>query len=125
MLVSQILRSKGDTVFTVGPSETVAAVTALLASPANAVALALTPCAVNVGERASHSASPPKKITSNTPAARNRCHPKLLATRVPDRAEEAGRGVLAVSSVAEPGFAEPGIETAAPSVRVTPSGSDA
>jgi CBS domain-containing protein len=32
MLVSQILRSKGDTVFTVGPSETVAAVTALLHS---------------------------------------------------------------------------------------------
>ena len=32
MLVSQILRSKGDTVFTVGPSETVAAVTALLNS---------------------------------------------------------------------------------------------
>lgn len=32
MLVSQILRSKGDTVFTVGPSETVAVVTALLHS---------------------------------------------------------------------------------------------
>jgi CBS domain-containing protein len=32
MLVSQILRSKGDTVFTVGPSETVAAVTSLLHS---------------------------------------------------------------------------------------------
>ena len=32
MLVSQILRSKGDTVFTVAPSETVAAVTALLHS---------------------------------------------------------------------------------------------
>ena len=32
MLVSQILRSKGDTVFTVGPSATVAAVTALLHS---------------------------------------------------------------------------------------------
>lgn len=32
MLVSQILRSKGDTVFTVGPTETVAAVTALLHS---------------------------------------------------------------------------------------------
>ena len=32
MLVSQILRSKGDTVFTVGPLETVAAVTALLHS---------------------------------------------------------------------------------------------
>jgi len=32
MLVSQILRSKGDTVFTVSPSETVAQVTALLHS---------------------------------------------------------------------------------------------
>ncbi len=32
MLVSQILRTKGDTVFTVGPAETVAAVAALLHS---------------------------------------------------------------------------------------------
>jgi CBS domain-containing protein len=32
MLVSQILRSKGDTVFTVSPSETIAAVAALLHS---------------------------------------------------------------------------------------------
>ena len=32
MLVSQILRSKGDTVFTVAPSETIAAVAALLNS---------------------------------------------------------------------------------------------
>ncbi len=32
MLVSQILRAKGDTVFTVGPSETIAAVAALLHS---------------------------------------------------------------------------------------------
>ena len=32
MLVSQILRAKGDTVFTVGPSETVATVTTLLHS---------------------------------------------------------------------------------------------
>jgi CBS domain-containing protein len=32
MLVSQILRNKGDTVFTVGPSETIAAVAALLHS---------------------------------------------------------------------------------------------
>jgi CBS domain-containing protein len=32
MLVSQILRSKGDTVFTVGPAETVAAVSSLLHS---------------------------------------------------------------------------------------------
>jgi len=32
MLVSQILRSKGDTVFTVGPAETVAEVAALLHS---------------------------------------------------------------------------------------------
>jgi len=32
MLVSQILRSKGDTVFTVGPGETIAAVAALLHS---------------------------------------------------------------------------------------------
>jgi CBS domain-containing protein len=32
MLVSQILRSKGDTVFTVAPTETVAAVTSLLHS---------------------------------------------------------------------------------------------
>ena len=32
MLVSQILRTKGDTVFTVGPGETIAAVTALLHS---------------------------------------------------------------------------------------------
>jgi CBS domain-containing protein len=32
MLVSQILRSKGDTVFTVGPTETIAAVAALLHS---------------------------------------------------------------------------------------------
>ncbi|HEX2802007.1 MAG TPA: CBS domain-containing protein, partial [Phenylobacterium sp.] len=32
MLVSQILRSKGDTVFTVAPSDTVAAVAALLHS---------------------------------------------------------------------------------------------
>ncbi|HEX5262938.1 MAG TPA: CBS domain-containing protein, partial [Phenylobacterium sp.] len=32
MLVSQILKTKGDTVFTVGPTETIAAVTALLHS---------------------------------------------------------------------------------------------
>ncbi|HEX4709375.1 CBS domain-containing protein [Phenylobacterium sp.] len=32
MLVSQILRTKGDTVFTVGPGETIAAVAALLHS---------------------------------------------------------------------------------------------
>ena len=32
MLVSQILRTKGDTVFTVGPTETIAAVAALLHS---------------------------------------------------------------------------------------------
>ena len=32
MLVSQILRSKGDTVFTIAPSETIAAVAALLHS---------------------------------------------------------------------------------------------
>ncbi len=32
MLVSQILRSKGDTVFTIGPSETIGAVAALLHS---------------------------------------------------------------------------------------------
>ena len=32
MLVSQILRSKGDTVFTIGPDETIAAVAALLQS---------------------------------------------------------------------------------------------
>ncbi|MDB5426985.1 MAG: hypothetical protein JWP28_3802 [Phenylobacterium sp.] len=32
MLVSQILRTKGDTVFTVGPSETISAVAALLHS---------------------------------------------------------------------------------------------
>ena len=32
MLVSQILRSKGDTVFTIAPSETIAAVAALLNS---------------------------------------------------------------------------------------------
>ena len=32
MLVSQILRSKGDSVFTVGPSDTIAAVAALLNS---------------------------------------------------------------------------------------------
>ena len=32
MLVSQILRSKGDTVFTVGPADTIAAVAALLHS---------------------------------------------------------------------------------------------
>ena len=32
MLVSQILRSKGDTVFTVGPAETVAAISSLLHS---------------------------------------------------------------------------------------------